>query len=39
MNIKPQSREELFLAALAGENVVLPDPVSRLEKLYAAILP
>lgn len=34
---KPETREELFLAAAAGQRVELPAPVTRTEKLLKAI--
>ena len=34
----PETREEKYLAAIAGEDVEVPEPVSRLEKFYMAIL-
>ena len=34
---KPETREELFLAAAAGQRVELPAPVTRTEILLKAI--
>ena len=36
--LTPETREEKYLAAIAGEDVEVPEPISRLEKFYMAIL-
>ena len=36
--MQPQTRKETFLAAIGGEDVQVPKPVSREEKFYAQIL-
>ena len=36
--MKPETREEVFLAKMAGENVEVPDPITRKELYYEQII-
>lgn len=38
VSIKPITREEMFLAKLAGQNVNTPEPITRKEKLMQRII-